>query len=67
MQARLLSPDPLLDELEENWWNQNAETIEAIWAQPELVRQGVRQHYIKRAKKFFLYLRCLINTRQMSL
>lgn len=54
MKKRQQIADPVIDQLEAAWWDRNAETIEAVWAQPESIRLGVRSHYIKRAKEFFL-------------
>ncbi len=54
MRKRTQIPDPSLDRLEELWWNENAEIVEAVWAQPLSIREGVRSHYLMKAKKFFL-------------
>jgi SAM-dependent methyltransferase len=54
MRERSQISDPVTDQLEEAWWNQNAEVIEAIWAQPYAIRVAVRSHYMMQAKQFFL-------------
>ena len=43
-----------LDELEKEWWNSNAETIEKIWAQNLDLQKQIRLFYLSRMKKFFL-------------
>lgn len=54
MKERNQIADPVIDQLESAWWDQNAETVEAIWALPENIRSGIRSHYLKRTKEFFL-------------
>jgi 2-polyprenyl-3-methyl-5-hydroxy-6-metoxy-1,4-benzoquinol methylase len=54
VKQRTQIPDPTIDRLEELWWNQNAETVESVWAQPLIVREAVRNHYLLKAKQFFL-------------
>jgi 2-polyprenyl-3-methyl-5-hydroxy-6-metoxy-1,4-benzoquinol methylase len=43
-----------LDTLEYEWWDKHAHTVEAVWALPEELRRACRNHYMKRARKFFL-------------
>jgi ubiquinone/menaquinone biosynthesis C-methylase UbiE len=43
-----------VDELERQWWNSNAETIEKIWAQSFSLQKIVRVPYLEKMKKFFL-------------
>jgi ubiquinone/menaquinone biosynthesis C-methylase UbiE len=54
MKQRNQFPDPQVDQLETAWWNENAEIIEEIWAQPLTLRRAVREGYLQRAKNFFL-------------
>lgn len=54
MRERSLSPDPAIDHEEEVWWNENADTVEAIWAMAEPVREAIRTPYLDRARHFFL-------------
>jgi SAM-dependent methyltransferase len=42
------------NQLEAEWWDKNAQVIEAIWTLPESIRLAVREHYLKKAKSFFL-------------
>ena len=50
---RPLKSTPELDRLEMNWWNENASTIEKIWAQSYALQRAIRLPYLKKAKSFF--------------
>ena len=54
MRERSAIPDPDIDREEEAWWNDNAATIESIWAMSKVVRPAVRSRYLNRARDFFL-------------
>jgi SAM-dependent methyltransferase len=51
---RINTSTPELDNQERVWWNNNAETIEKIWAQNIHFQNVVRLPYLKKMKRFFL-------------
>lgn len=52
--TRNIIADEEINQLEAEWWDNNAQVIEAIWTLPESIRLAVREHYLKKAKSFFL-------------
>ena len=52
--SRIYESDFEIDELEKNWWNNNATIIEKIWAQNIHFQKIIRLPYLKRMKFFFL-------------
>lgn len=53
--TRNIIADEETNQLESKWWDENAQVIEAIWTLPGSIRLAVREHYLKRAKSFFLW------------
>jgi len=51
---RIVDPDPALDKLEQDWWNENAELVERIWAQTPAIQKSIRLPYLKKMRSFFL-------------
>ena len=52
--TRIEESDPLLDKLEMDWWNQNAQLIEKIWALNLDFQNLIRLPYLSKMKRFFL-------------
>ncbi len=52
--CRRLKPDAAEDALEERWWNDHAELVEAVWAMPMPLRKAIRLPYLQRATRFLL-------------
>jgi ubiquinone/menaquinone biosynthesis C-methylase UbiE len=53
-EQRIKVSDSQLDELEIEWWNTNAATIEKIWALNYELQKIIRLPYLKKMKSFFL-------------
>jgi len=51
---RIVESTKEIDELEKEWWNANAVTIEKIWAQSFRLQKLVRVPYLEKMKRFFL-------------
>jgi SAM-dependent methyltransferase len=51
---RIIHPSEAGNQLEKEWWNKHAATIEKIWAQNIYFQKKVRLPYLKKAKAFFL-------------
>lgn len=51
---RVMVSDTELDELEREWWNTKAHTIEKIWAQNSHFQKVIRLPYLSRMREFFL-------------
>ena len=54
MKQRLMTPDAEIDAIEEEWWNNHAHLVEAVWAMPPILREAARRHYLQKVRKFFL-------------
>ncbi len=50
---RVVQSTPALDQQENTWWNENAQTIEQVWAHSLEIQKLIRLPYLNRAKAFF--------------
>lgn len=51
---RIIESEAAMDKLEMDWWNQNAQLIEKIWAHNLDLQNLIRMPYLKKMKYFFL-------------
>jgi 2-polyprenyl-3-methyl-5-hydroxy-6-metoxy-1,4-benzoquinol methylase len=52
--SRVVESNLELDELEREWWNAKAQTIEKIWAQNQHFQKVIRLPYLSKMREFFL-------------
>lgn len=52
--TRIIDSDAILDKTEQEWWNTNAEIVEKIWAQSDVIQKTIRLPYLSKMKSFFL-------------